>query len=90
MFISDKINEYLFYNDQAYNRTTGFFENLTQEQIDVTRRREKDLVRINGAVRLKTIYSMLLGQTGNKIYWEMKKRQQIRKPLKNDRHLCLL
>ncbi|WP_343679866.1 DKNYY domain-containing protein [Chryseobacterium arthrosphaerae] len=69
VFISDKINEYLFYNDQAYNRTTGFFENLTQEQIDLTRRREKDLVRINGAVRLKTIYSMLLGQTGNKIYW---------------------
>lgn len=69
VFISDKVNEYLFYKNQAYNITTGFFENLTPEQIDLTRRREKDLIKINDSVQLKTIYTMLLGRVGNKIYW---------------------
>ncbi|MGE8553846.1 MAG: DKNYY domain-containing protein [Chryseobacterium jejuense] len=69
VFISDKVNEYLFYKNQAYNITTGFFENLTQEQIDLTKKREKDLIKINDSVQLKTIYTMLLGRVGNKIYW---------------------
>lgn len=69
VFISDKMDEYLFYKDQAYNKTTGFFENLTQEQIDLVKNRERDLIKINGSVQLKTIYRMLLGKVNNKIYW---------------------
>ncbi|WP_185287496.1 DKNYY domain-containing protein [Chryseobacterium lactis] len=69
VFISDKMNEYLFYNNQAYNRDTGLFENLTREQIDLTKTRERDLIKINGSVQFKTIYAMLLGKSGNKVYW---------------------
>ncbi|MFZ4929965.1 DKNYY domain-containing protein [Chryseobacterium sp. Mn2064] len=70
VFISEKMNEYIFYGDQAYHRNTGFFENLSQEQINKTKTREKDLIKINGAVQFKSIYSMFLGQADHKIYWK--------------------
>ncbi|MFS4471108.1 DKNYY domain-containing protein [Chryseobacterium sp. T20] len=69
VFISDKMDEYIFYKDQAYNKNTGLFENLTQGQIDMTKKREKDLIKINETVQFKNIYSMFLGQANDKIYW---------------------
>lgn len=71
---------YVYYNNQAYSKSTEtLYENLTPEQIEITKNRPHTpnnmvrLSKLNGKTVLRTLFDYKLSKDDNAVYYDDKK-----------------